>query len=204
MIQETIKYHDLEGNPCEDTFYFHMSKAELAAVTQTEGDFAAYLRKIVATDDAKKILDEFKKIIEMTVGQKSDDGKRFIKNDEIRSKFMDSDAYSEFFMKLLTDADYASRFVNGIMPADLQEQLASTTEVAEARKVVLNADIKELNALPEEDVDDEKDPADPASYTRQELLDMDDDFFNAIVGPVKPGMNKTLLSIALQRRNRSK
>ena len=49
-------------------------------------------------------------------GEKSPDGKRFIKNQELRDAFAQTEAYSDLFMELATDAEAAARFINGIVP----------------------------------------------------------------------------------------
>ena len=58
----------------------------------------------------------FKDIVLKSFGVKSDDGKRFIKNQELKDGFAQTEAYVEIFMELASNAEAAAAFVNGIMP----------------------------------------------------------------------------------------
>ncbi len=80
------------------------------------GGLKERLERIVKTQDQPAILREFKKLILMAYGEKSDDGKQFMKSEEISKRFECTEAYSNLFMELATDADKASEFVNGIVP----------------------------------------------------------------------------------------
>lgn len=117
MLKKTISYVDYDGNKREDTCYFNLNKAEIAEMELvTEGGLKAYLEKIVEEKDAKRIVGTFKELILKSYGVKSEDGKRFIKNDKLREEFVQTEAYSELFVELATDAEAAAAFVNGIIP----------------------------------------------------------------------------------------
>ena len=62
------------------------------------------------------MLRPFKDLVLKSYGEKSADGKRFIKTPEISEAFSQTEAYSVLFMELATDADAAAAFVNGIIP----------------------------------------------------------------------------------------
>ena len=83
----------------------------------TTGGLAEMINKIVAAQDAPAIVKLFKELVLKAYGQKSDDGRRFIKSQELSDSFAQTEAYSQLFMELATDADAASAFVNGIVPA---------------------------------------------------------------------------------------
>jgi hypothetical protein len=124
MIKETIKYTDYNGVEREDDFYFNLTKAEVMEMEMsTKGGLAEMIQRIVKAGDQPAIIKIFKDLIVKAYGVKSPDGKRFIKNQEVVDEFVQSEAFSELFMKLATDADAASRFVNGIVPANLAKQL---------------------------------------------------------------------------------
>lgn len=117
MIKERIKYTDYEGNACEEDFFFHLSKAEVAEMEiSDEVKLSEKLKSIVKSKDKKEIIAAFKELILASYGVKSQDGKRFSKNQEHRDSFAESEAYSELFMKLATNAKAAEIFVNGILP----------------------------------------------------------------------------------------
>ncbi len=123
MLKETITYTDYNGNERTEDFYFNLTKAEIMEMEMsTSGGLAEMIQRIVAAQDAPAIIKIFKDLVLRAYGVKSPDGKRFIKNDELREEFSQTEAYSQLFMKLATDADAASKFVNGIVPADTNKQ----------------------------------------------------------------------------------
>ena len=120
MLKKTVKYTDYNGVERTEDLYFNLNKAELMEMELcTTGGMAEMIKKIVAAQDTPSIIKIFKDIVLKAYGVKSDDGKRFIKNDAIREEFVQTEAYSIIFMELATDADAAAKFVNGIMPADI-------------------------------------------------------------------------------------
>lgn len=123
MIRKTISYTDYDGNQRTEDFYFNLSKPELIEMQTSEvGGLEKKIEKITKEQDVRKIIELMKDIIQRSYGIKSEDGKRFIKNQQILDEFMQSEAYSELFMSLATDADAASEFINGILPAGLVEE----------------------------------------------------------------------------------
>ena len=118
MLKKTITYTDYNDNTRTEDFYFNLSEAELMEMEMsTVGGLAESIQKIVAAQDAPSIIKIFKDLVLKAYGVKSADGKRFIKNSAIREEFEQTEAYSELFMELATDADAAAEFVNGIGPA---------------------------------------------------------------------------------------
>ena len=126
MLKETIKYTDFNGVDREEDFYFNLTKAELMEMELgTTGGLTELIQKAVQTKDAPVIIKVFKDLILAAYGEKSADGKRFIKNDEIRESFAQTEAYSVLFMKLASDDKAAAKFVNGIVPADIDTSKAN-------------------------------------------------------------------------------
>ena len=118
MLKKTITYVDYNGTERKEDFYFNLSKAEIMEMEMgTTGGMVEMINRIVAAQDAPAIIDVFKKMILKAYGGKSADGKRFIKSKELSEAFSQTEAYSQLFMELATDADAASKFVNGIVPA---------------------------------------------------------------------------------------
>ena len=117
MLKKTIKYMDYNGVERNEDFYFNLTQAELTEMEMsTVGGLAEMINKIVAAQDAPAIIKVFKELILKAYGEKSADGKRFIKSDELSAGFSQTEAYSTLFMELATDADAAAAFVNGIVP----------------------------------------------------------------------------------------
>lgn len=120
MIKLTKTYTDYNGNERTEDFWFNLTKAECLEMNlSTEGGLDAYLQKIVDTKDVPKLIKQFKDLVLIAYGEKSADGRRFMKNDEIRTAFKETEAYSDIFMELATDANAATKFINGIIPQDL-------------------------------------------------------------------------------------
>ena len=126
MLKKRIKYTDYNGEEREEDFYFNLSKAELIELElSTEGGLEQMIQKITDTRDMPKLIELFKRLILMSYGEKSENGKRFIKSQELSDAFAQTEAYSELFMELATDDKAASDFVNGIIPQGLSEQQVS-------------------------------------------------------------------------------
>lgn len=122
MLKKTVTYTDYNGITRTEDFYFNLTKAEIAEMEMsTAGGYAEMLNKIVAAQDAPSLIKIWKELLLKAYGEKSLDGKRFIKSEEISTAFSQTEAYSILFMEFATDADSAAKFVNGIMPADLQQ-----------------------------------------------------------------------------------
>lgn len=117
MLTKTFTYTDFNGVTRTEDHNFHLSKAELMEMElSTAGGLAEKIKKIVAAQDAPTIVKIFKDLILQSYGVKSDDGKRFIKSKELSEAFSQTEAYSQLFMELASDADAAAAFVNGIVP----------------------------------------------------------------------------------------
>lgn len=126
MFKKTITYEDYNGVKRTEDFYFNLTKAELMEMElATTGGMKNMLERIMNTQDTKQIVEVFKDIILRSYGQKSDDGRRFIKSKELRDEFAQTDAYSELFMELATNDKAATQFVNSIIPASLAAEVAT-------------------------------------------------------------------------------
>lgn len=119
MLKKTITYNDYNGSERTEDFYFNLSKAEsMEMEMSTTGGLSETIRRIVAAQDTPAIIKIFKELILKAYGEKSADGKRFVKSEEISKAFSETEAYSILFMELATDANEAAKFVNGIVPND--------------------------------------------------------------------------------------
>lgn len=124
MLQKTITYTNFKGKPVTETFCFHLNKAEIAELELSrKGGLSDFIRQLVKSADGGAILSAFKEIITMSVGQESEDGRRFVKSQEIVDDFVQSGAYAELLMELAGNSDAASEFVKAIVPADLLDKI---------------------------------------------------------------------------------
>jgi len=120
MYTMTRTYTDWNGVERTEEFRFNLTKAALMEMQyEQEGGMKEYLQRIIDSKNQKELMKIFKDLLLRAYGEKSDDGKYFIQNDETKARFVASPVYSELFVELSTDADKASEFVNGIMPVDL-------------------------------------------------------------------------------------
>mgnify|MGYP001180859578 CR=1 FL=1 len=129
MLKKTITYEDFNGNKRTEDAYFNLSKAEIMEMELgVSGGMTQMLNKIIAAQDGEKIIKTFKEIILKAYGEKSPDGRRFIKSEELSTAFSQTEAYSQLFVELATNADAAAKFVNGIIPANITQIAAPVTQ----------------------------------------------------------------------------
>lgn len=125
MLKKPIKYVDYNGTERDENFWFNLSKAELMDMDlMTPGGFNGTVMKIIAAQDTPSLVTLFKDIIFKAYGEKSADGKRFIKSKELSTAFSQTEAYSNLYMELVTNTEAAIEFINGIVPKDLAEEAA--------------------------------------------------------------------------------
>ena len=121
MLKKTVTYEDYNGTERTEDFYFNLNKAEITEMELgTTGGLSEMIKKVVATQDAPAIIKIFKDLVLKAYGEKSADGRRFIKiapdGHRLADDFAQTEAYSQIFMELAFDADAAAKFVNGIVP----------------------------------------------------------------------------------------
>jgi hypothetical protein len=173
MLSKTITYKDYNGETRTETFWFHLSKGQIAEMAVANNGFEEYLKTIIESKDGRAIMDTFRQILEMSVGVRSEDGRRFIRTPEYTEEFMQTEAYSELFIALVTDAQFGAEFVKGLLPADLAAQAEEQLAAAERE------------------------------YTHQELLNMSDEEFRRVAGDDHKRMTRDHLLVAMERKNRS-
>lgn len=137
MLKKTFQYTDFNGNEQEETFYFNLSKSEVIEYElQERAGMSTTLQRIVEERDNQKILAHFKDLVMKSVGRKSDDGRRFVKNDEIREDFLASPAYDEMFIWLMSEPGAGAEFVNNVLPQDVDEFVKKVDSGQQAAKNV--------------------------------------------------------------------
>ena len=129
MFTKTIKYTDYEGNERTRECRFHLSKADLIEMNfSAAGGMEKLIKKIIDTQDTKKMLEIFKDLILKSYGELSDDGNQFVRvrnGRRLADDFAETAAYEELYMELVTNEQAAVDFINGIIPASLREELAA-------------------------------------------------------------------------------
>ena len=121
MYVKEIEYTDFNGVARKEKFYFNLTKAEILDMELGKtGGLTEYIQKILEAQDTPAIMSLFKSLLLKSYGVKSDDGRRFVKNDQIRAEFEQTQAFSDLYMLLALDDGEASKFVNAIVPADMK------------------------------------------------------------------------------------
>lgn len=154
MISKTIKYTDYNDKPVEETFHFHLNKAELTKMNFTEsGESLVDIITEITEDNSgtRRVLELLEEIVRASVGEKSEDGSRFVKNDEIRSKLFDTEAYSELFTELLQHPERTAKFIQGILPKESQKSLNKALNGDDVTKLSREELIARINAAKAED-----------------------------------------------------
>lgn len=128
MLKKTISYKDFNGNDRTEDFYFNLMESEVLEMELGEtGGLADMMRRIVAAQDMPALVKIFKDLVLKAYGEKSPDGKRFVKSKEISDAFSQTEAYSKLFMELATDDVAAAKFATGILPANMRGAAEGTT-----------------------------------------------------------------------------
>jgi hypothetical protein len=145
MIKQTITYHDLDGRPFTEDFYFHLTLSELNQLNvnhatirglgenetlQVSGGYKEYIEAELGSGEGKRIMAVFRDMISRSYGVRSGDGKRFMKGEDqsLAKEFMETDAFDQLFMRLITEAEFGAAFFNGIMPANLTAEANKLTQ----------------------------------------------------------------------------
>lgn len=126
MLKKTITYKDLNGVERTEDFYFNLSKPEIVKMqASVKGGYDVQLRSIAANLNGGQIMEFFEKLISKAYGEKSADGRRFMKSEEISRSFMETPAYEKLFEELVTDDKAAAKFVNAVMSVNSSQPQAA-------------------------------------------------------------------------------
>lgn len=140
MYKWTLTYTDFDDKERTEDFFFHFTKAELMEMELTkDGGLTASLQRIINAKDTPDIIREIKQLLLSAYGIKSDDGRHFMKNAQIREEFEHSEPYSTMFLELSTNDEKAAEFVNGIMPKDVREQIEKEADKIGSKPLLTSA-----------------------------------------------------------------
>ena len=144
MYKKTMTYTDYNGTERTEDFYFDLNKAELLELqVETDGGLESIINKIIAEKNQKEMIKIFKMLLLKSYGKKSDDGKRFMKSEEITKEFVENPAYADLFMLLATNEMEAGNFVNGVTPKDLAVDQSKIVDM----KAKLSGNVEVLNPV---------------------------------------------------------
>lgn len=132
MLRKEVKYKDFDGNDRKDVLWFHLNEVEITEMDlETSGGLVKYMESIIDTNDVNQLITIFKDLLIRSYGERSMDGKHFYKDDKIRNEFVSSAAYPVLYMEMVSDADKAVEFINGIVPSNIREQMAKIENTPE-------------------------------------------------------------------------
>lgn len=207
MLIRPITYTDLDGTEVTENFHFNLTLSEVAELeTDMPGGFSEYLLKVVTRKDAKSLLAAYKKIIAFAYGERSDDGRYFLKEDKggysLGRLFLQHPAYNALFLEMMgedSDDEAFMTFLTGCLPKDVVEKLPSTADIPELLEKRRNPSASMTSVSQKET--EEKTAID---YTRDQLLAMSDEEFDKVAGTEPLKMAESVLQVAFQRRNQKK
>lgn len=140
MLKKKITYTDYNGETRVEEFRFNLNKAELTFIDlSTSGGLEMNLARITNTHDVPAMIRFFRELILKSYGEVSPDGKRFVKSDELSASFEQTDAYSELFMELCTNADAAAAFIKGVIPSDLAKEVGEAANKTLSNPALIEA-----------------------------------------------------------------
>lgn len=123
MLTREANYTDYNGVNRKEILYFNLEPSELMEMELgTTGGLTQMINRVIAAQDNATLVRIFKELILKAYGEKSDDGRRLVKSEAISTAFSQTRAYSDLFMELVTDAEKAAAFVNGIVPEEIAEK----------------------------------------------------------------------------------
>lgn len=126
MLKKTVTYEDYNGVEHTEDFYFNLTKIECMELEFCFGPgetLTGSIKTLINAGDMATVIKTIKKVVLTSYGVKSPDGKRFIKNDTVRTEFEESPAYEQIYWELITDAEKAADFISGIIPSSVREGL---------------------------------------------------------------------------------
>lgn len=130
MVTKEITFTDYNGQERKEKYQFNFTKAELTEMElSVNGGLSAMMERIKETDDRPELMRIFKDLILKAYGVKSADGKRFVKSEELRTEFSQTEAYSELYMELVTNTDSAINFFNGLIPNNLRADAGKVVQM---------------------------------------------------------------------------
>lgn len=132
MLRKEVEYKDFDGNDRKDILWFHLNEVEITEMDlETSGGLVKYMESIIDTKDVNRLITIFKDLLIRSYGERSMDGKHFYKDDKIRNEFVSSAAYPVLYMEMVSDANKAVEFINGIVPSNIREQMAKIENTPE-------------------------------------------------------------------------
>ena len=201
MLTKTVTYEDLNDETVTETLYFNINKLEILEMDiEHGGDLEGVLKRLVESKDNREIYALFKNILVSAYGIKSDDGRRFIKSEEIRKDFESSPALPEIIFDFVKNPEEAGLFIEKCLPQKLiREAKAEQAKNGPATATPSPTSEQSVEIVTGEVVEIKKTYTD---FTTEQLMAMDEKQFFDVLGETNPmKMNKDQMALAYQYKN---
>lgn len=121
MQKLTIQFENFDGETVSEDLYFHLNIKELQAMEEWPVPLTKRIADLTNTQDGKKAFELMRDIIEVAYGERSEDGKRFVKNEEVLKNFTQGLAYDEVIIKFIDGSMDLAKFIEGLLPKKVFE-----------------------------------------------------------------------------------
>jgi hypothetical protein len=217
MLKQMITWDGFDGKQANRTLYFNLTRYEIAhdmELEVLEQRFKRFQEDVIGDEpnrdmtppEIREMLDIFKVLVKHAYGVRSEDGKRFSKNEEIWDEFVETGAFDAFIWYMFEDASRANAFMNGIWPKEVQEAAEKVRQ--ERPNVHLVEDVSPaLDVATDDDVPSIDGAQNPSwkNFSEQELINMPEEAFQFHVNEASNGKNVPyqLLAIGMKRKSQT-
>lgn len=115
MLKHQVSYKDFDNKTVKETLWFNLTTRDSAKLTIKYGDLAAYVKKIEKEKDAASMMVLIEDLVLTAYGERSEDGRHFVRNDEIRERFSYSLAFEALLDDLYSDEKKMSKFFDALL-----------------------------------------------------------------------------------------
>lgn len=140
MQKLTVQYQNFDGDLETEDLYFNLNIRELQEMEEWEIPLTERIAKLTKTKNGTDAFNLMRDIIETAYGERSADGKRFVKNPEIRKNFTEGLAYDEVIMMFLEGSLDLGKFIEGLLPKKVFEMAKKNTK-SDVKEFLVSHDI---------------------------------------------------------------
>ena len=102
MLHKKVTYTNYNGEVVNEDVYFNLTSMELVKMeAKYEMSVPDKIKEVVEANDFRGIIALFEDLLLTAYGVKSEDGRRFIKDEQATKEFGDSIAYAEIFEQII-------------------------------------------------------------------------------------------------------
>jgi hypothetical protein len=154
VFKYVANYKDFNGKAHTEELYFHLMVPEFVDLQfnpMFDGDMGEYIKETMRTSEGQKIYVFFKLLMVNSYGRRTEDGAGFTKSEAWTNEFINSLAYEDFFVWIISNPKNAEGFYQGIMPEKMDQVMALVAEqqaqTGEVKKNVRDLSHEELVKL---------------------------------------------------------